>query len=217
MHDIDFLPLEYRQQHAQRRLKPWRLIVLGAFAALLGAASLGGYQRRHQVAADLEAIRPLEEKAAAKMARLANLQSQLRTARAESELYTYLRHPWPRTQILSVLLTPLPEEIVLEQLQIHVEAPTGRAQAGTAKLDSKAQQDEQAKLPPATRDLKRLRAECDQSQTTATLTGATSDSAALHHYLAELGKNKLVAKVQLRSIERTKGDQAAALLSLIHI
>jgi hypothetical protein len=210
MHEIDFLPVEYRQKHAQQRLQSWRVLVALLFAALLGAASLAGYRHRQRLTADLEAIRPLHDDAVSRSARLADLQSLLKAARAESELYTYLRHPWPRTQILAALLAPLPDEIVFEQVQIRPESPNNRnAGVLSAKLESKAEEQEQSKLPPAARDLKRLRGEADAAQIMVTVTGQASDGAALHRYLGELGKSDLFLKVQLRSAETEKADRSA--------
>jgi len=210
MHEIDFLPIEYRQKHAQQRLQSWRVLVALLFAALLGAASLVGYRHRQRLAADLEAIKPLHEAALSRSARLADLQSLLKAAWAESELYTYLRHPWPRTRLLAALLPPLPDEIVFEQLQIHPESPNNRNPGGSStKVDSKAEEQEQSKLPPAARDLKRLRAEADAAQIAVTVTGLASDGAALHRYLGELGKSDLFLKVQLRSAETGKADRGA--------
>ncbi len=212
MSEIDFLPLEYHQQSADRRQQPWRAVVVMAFAVVLGAAALLDYQRRHRLRADLEAIRPQYEKAVAQMDRLADLQSQVRSARAESDLYTYLRYPWPRTQILAALLAPLPDDVVVEQLKIQQEAPRSHVPSGPQrKSDPKAEEAELAKLPAAARDLKRLRAEFDRAETVVVLSGQCRESAALHRYLGELGKNDLFRKVQLRSFETVKSERGSAL------
>ncbi len=36
MHNIDFLPIEYRQKHARRQSQPWQVIVAGAIVAGFG-------------------------------------------------------------------------------------------------------------------------------------------------------------------------------------
>lgn len=217
MNDIDFLPLEYHQKSAERRQRPWRTVVVLGFAALVGAATMLDLQRRQRLRNDLEAIQPLHEKAIAQMARLADLQVQVRSARAESDLYTYLRHPWPRTQILSALLAPLPDEIVIEELTIHQERAANRETTSPTskpeprRPDPKAEEAELARLPAAARDLKRLHAEYDARQSVAILTGQAAESAALHRYLGELGKNDLFRKVQLRSFETTQGERGPTL------
>lgn len=216
MNEIDFLPLAYHQQSAEERQRPWRVIVVLAFAALLGAAALLDYQRRQRLRAELEAIRPQYEKAVAQMAKLADGQSKARSARAESDLYTYLRHRWMRTQILSALLAPLPEEVVIEQVKLLQEVPRDHAAPGAvpkadAKPDPKAQEAELAKLPAASRDLKRLRSEHDAAHTVAVLTGHSPEGAALHRYLGELAKADLFRKVQLRSLETAKSENGTTL------
>lgn len=200
MHDIDFLPAEYRQSHAQKRLQLWRIAVLLGFLALLSAASLVDRQRRQRVLGDMAAIEPLHAQATAQIARLGQLQARLAEARAEADLYTYLRHPWPRTQLLASLLGPLPEEITFEKVVMHREAAERRGPA-TLPRDGKTEEQQEARLSPPARDLKRLRAECDSAQTVILLSGLTSDSGALHRYLDEAGRNELFRKAQLRSSE----------------
>lgn len=217
MNEIDFLPLEYHQKSAERRQRPWRTVVVLAFAALLGAATMVDLQRRQRLRNDLETIRPQYEKAVAQTARLADLQLQMRSARAEADLYTYLRHPWPRTQILAALLAPLPEEIVIEELTVQEERPASHeatrssSKPAAKRLDPRAEEAELAKLPPPARDLKRIRAEYDTKQTIVILTGQSPESAALHHYLGELGKNDLFRKVQLRSLDTLKSERGPTL------
>ena len=61
-------------------------------------------------------------------------------------------------------------------------------------------------LPPAARDLKRLRDELDHKQTIVTITGTSTESAALYAYLSELDKADLFLKVHPPSIETDKTD-----------
>ena len=61
MQDIDFLPIEYRRQHVQRRAQPWRLIVAVAFGVLLTTAVCAQYDREQRTAAQLAAVIPQHE------------------------------------------------------------------------------------------------------------------------------------------------------------
>jgi Tfp pilus assembly protein PilN len=212
MQDIDFLPLEYRQQHQRRQVQPWRVVVVAAFVALLAGAALAQHTRRQYVAGQLAAVRPQYEEALRQEGSRAELQAELQSAQCGAELLTYLRHPWPRTQLLAAALAPLPPEITLQQLHIARETPGHQpATEQRSRADKKAEEEKIAKLPPAARDLKRLREEFDRTQVTVRLTGTTTDSAALHRYLGVLGKQELFAKAELRSIERVEGNQAGSL------
>ena len=77
------------------------------------------------------------------------------------------------------------------------------------RREREAQEKRLASLPPAGQDLDRLRQECDGQKTVVTLVGVTRDSAALHRYLAELGRVDLFDKVDLRSMETDSSDRVA--------
>jgi hypothetical protein len=202
MHDVDFLPAEYRQHRARRRVQPWRMAVVVAFLALVAAAASSQLHRRRQLQSDLAALAPQREVIEEQNAQLAGMQAALGEARARAELITYLRHPWPKTQVLDSLLAPMPGEIALERLEVFSEPAGPEPAAGRpSAVERKAEQQAAAKLPPAGLDLQRLRGECDRSRTVVALAGVTSDGAALHRYLGELGRTYLFSKVELRSIE----------------
>jgi hypothetical protein len=212
MQEIDFLPAQYRQKHVRRQWQPWRIVVVVAFVVLLVAAVLSQQNRKRQAERELAAIMPQYELAVSRNRRLAEIQAQLSTARNAAELFTYLRHPWPRTQLLAALWAPLPEAVTLRELKITPEMPQGRAQSQRrSRTKSEAEDGELAKLPPAVRDLKRLRDECDTTQTVVLISGMTSESAALHRYLGELGRASLFTKADLDSLESAENDPAGTL------
>lgn len=206
MPDIDFLPAEYRKRHAQHRHTTWRLGLLGAAVAVFALAAVGQLVRRQHVRAELDMIEPVHAALLAHGKQLAGLQTHLQTARATAELVTYLRHPWPRTRILDEILRPLPEELTLDRVTIDRGTPETRG--GQPRLSRAQEQAEAAKaaaLPPAIRDLKRLRDEADPTRTVVNIVGTTSDNAALHRYLAALEKNQLFSKVELVDVESSEG------------
>ena len=212
MQDIDFLPVQYRQKRVQRQSQPWRIVVAVAFAVLLGAAAFTQQGRKRQAEKRLEAILPQYELAVSQNRKLAELHARLNTARNAAELFTYLRHPWPRTQLLAALLAPLPEGITLEQLQITRQLPQDRAPPERYfRTENKAKDDELDKLPPATRDLIRLRDEFDKNPTLVLISGTTRESAAFHRYLGELGGASLFTKANLDSLESPENDPAGPL------
>lgn len=207
MHDIDFLPSEYRQNHHRRRSQTRRILVVAVLAAALAAAALDQHRRRQQLRAALADREPAHAAAVQKRDALDELQSRLQAARARADLFTYLRHPWPRTQIMGALLGPLPDEIAFEQVEIAQETATASKPArNLSPADEQAREEQLAGLSAAARDLRRLRDEFDPKRTTVTITGVTSESAALHRYLRELGRAELFSKAQLNSIETDKAD-----------
>jgi Tfp pilus assembly protein PilN len=212
MQDIDFLPIDYRQQHVQRRSQPWQIVVVFAFGLLVAAAVLGQYHRKRRAEAEMIAVLPQYEMAVQQNRRLAEVQSQLQQARANAELLTYLRHPWPRSQLLAAVLATLPDEITFGAVAITQEKIAQRTPSDNLPHVDKAAEDEAAaKLSAAQRDLKRLREECDQSQTVIRISGFTSDSAALHRYLGSLTKCDLFAKADLESLGSVETKSSASM------
>ena len=130
MHDIDFLPIEYRRKHERRQSQPWLIVAATAVVGLVAAAAIVQHCRWRYVQGQLAAIQPAYETAVNLQDRLAEIQKRLGSVKAGAELYTYLRHPWPRTQLLSALLRPLPEEITFLQVQIFRQPAAGPAAPG---------------------------------------------------------------------------------------
>jgi hypothetical protein len=205
MYDIDFLPVEYRKQHANRHTYAWRVVAMAALAAVLAFAALVQRHRYCQAEERHSVIAAEFAAAAAQSKELARLRSEWESARNDAELFTYLRHPWPRTQILSAVLAPLPEAIALKRVEIRPDTP--RRQTVVVRLsraDQEAADQAEAKLAPAARDLHMLRDEVDSSQTAVVLSGTTRRVDLLHQYLAALGQSNLFAKVDLDSLETAK-------------
>ncbi len=200
MHNVDFLPDAYRQKHARRRSQPWQAFVAFAIVALVIVATLAQQYRKHRIQNALADIGPVYEAAVVQQVQLAKTQLRLKEARAGAELYTYLRHPWPRTQLLSALVRPLPPAITLQQIQILREAP---ASTGTTEIrpgvDKKAEEDRLKLLGPADRDLAKLRGQYDVLRTVVVLTGTATEIDALHPYIGALDALEIFDKADLDS------------------
>lgn len=205
MHDVDFLPTQYRQQYLRRRNQPWQAVVALAFFALLVGAGFAQHRQRQRIESDLEAVELQYQTALKRQQRLSELQQRLTDVRAEAELLAYLRHPWPRTQLLAAVVAPLPDEITLEQIQIRRAAPQQPSGERRSRGEAENEQQKLAALAPAARDLAELREELDGAQTVVTLAGITRQSAPLHRYLGELAQHPLIAKTELGAIENVEG------------
>ncbi len=211
MQDIDFLPVQYRQEHFRRQSQPWRLVVAVVFALLLAAAAFSQHLRRQRVEEELAALTPQYQSVVDQSSRLAEIQSQLQAARNTAELLTYLRHPWPPTQLLAALLGPLPEEITFEQVDIVGQTPPDRApDRRRGRPATKTESGEGQTLPAAVRDLQRLRDQCDAVRTVVLISGTAREGAALHAYLGKLGDTDIFSKAELGEIETAEDEQLDA-------
>jgi len=207
MHDVDFLPPEYRQNFARAKWYGRRLLLVTLVVTLVAVTAWNQQGRLRRLQADVADLEPARVAAVETKETLNALQNRLQVNRASAELITYLRHPWPLTQILAALLHPLPKEITFEELRIGREALAGpRSGLIRSPANRKPEEKQTAGLPPAVRDLKRLREECDPRETVVSLAGTTTESAALHQYLGELGRKDLFSKSQLHSLEVDQAD-----------
>ncbi len=205
MRDIDFLPAQVSQSRSRRQTRPWRVIVVLAFVGLVAAADVAQRSRRHWLESDLAAVEPAYELAAQQNRQLAAVQTELQRLRSLADLYAYLQHPWPRTQLLAGVLGPLPAEVTFQRVQVVCEKPPPVAGQRQARGDTPLDEEQLAKLPAPQRDLKKLRGQRDSLRTVIRLTGTTADSASLYRYLGELGRNELFAKAELNSLESLAG------------
>lgn len=199
MNDIDFLPAEYRQKHARRRSGNRGVLVILAIVVALATSGAWQLFRYHLASRQLAAVLPHYNQAIAQSGRLASRQAELKPEIAAAELVTYLRHPWPKSQILRALFSPLPEAMNLEKLTVARQADKAPVSRNRPAANPNNEASAPA-LPPAARDLEMLRARCDGSPVTVTLVGTTSDSAALHRYLGELKQDAIFKHVELRDM-----------------
>lgn len=204
MLDIDFLPAQYRRHQARQRSKPWHVMAVSGFAVLVGAAAIGQYRQQSRLQAELSLLEPQYEQAVAMSAQWDRLQDQLKRTRAEATLVTYLRHPWPRTQLLRALLEPLPRTIMLTEVEITDPLPAGRRSPERPHPQTSDGEKPASAVSAAERDLADLRQQSDAVRTALRVAGTTGDSAALHRYLGTLARNSLFHKAELESIESTQ-------------
>ena len=205
---IDFLPVSYREQSTKRKVSYWRLLVIALFGGMFVSTAIYQMRLGQQAEVGLVNVENQYASAVAETNRFAELQAKLGPANTQAELLTYLRHPWPRTQILAAILTPLPDGIELRELRMgrqRVEKPPAKDER-TAVSPETANND---KTPPAGRDLARLQSETDGMQLVVTLTGTTTDADALHAFLDKLGRDKLFAQVRLGTIDARSNESAA--------
>jgi hypothetical protein len=197
MTNIDFLPLERRRERQQRHV---RLCHLAAIVAVIGLMATAAMMQRHrwrQAQADLAAITPAYEAAVRLHSRIAHVRSQLSRVQSQAELCTYLRHPWPRTQLLAAMLGPLPEDVTLKQVQILREPPET-----TPPADKQGDEMRLRSLSPVERDMTKLRDRIDPMRTVMVLHGTAGDSAVLHRYLEALDATEIFDRAELDWFER---------------
>jgi Tfp pilus assembly protein PilN len=198
MKDIDFLPIRYRERTALRRARVWRFVMLGCLAGFVAIVSLAQLAIRRPVERQLATVAALYPTAVMVTAQADQLQKDLNDLESFATLYTYLRHPWPVSQMLRALTDSLPESIVLTEVTLDRQPTASLSAAPPAG---------QPVTPPATpaeaakRDLDRLRNSQDSLTPTLHVTGIAADARKLNAYVTSLASSSLFVTARLESLE----------------
>ena len=206
MKSIDFLPDIYRKREAMRLARVWWGIVVLVFGGAIGSSTAAQLWLRHSLQQQFDDLTVPFETSQAQVRELSDLQAQITKLGQEASLFTYLEHPWPRTQLMAEVVRPLPEAIRLTQFYIHEEEMV-RAVSQAGPRRQSPEEEAAAKLQQAEQDLNRLQDEADHRQTVIELDGSTADVARLHEYVIELNRSPLVEAANIKSLEAAVDKQ----------
>ena len=209
---IDFLPEHYHEEGVKQRTQVWRLVVVVLLGSTIAAASLYQAYLKRRAETELVVVENQHVLAVSQTTQLVTLQTELAPARTTAELLTYLRHPWPRTQIIAVALRGLSDPIVLTELQVVRE--NQQAAPAPVEISLNAADPKQAKPAGVDADLARLHAENDTAVWSVNLKGITYETAALHEYLKVLGQQPLFKRIELGSITTSAQAPGASQFSV---
>jgi len=206
MKTIDFLPDVYRQREALRRARLWWGIVVVIFSGAIGASVMAQAWLRLGLQEQLDALAPEYAAAQAQVQELSALQAQILRASHEASLYTFLENPWPRTQLLAVIVRPLPNSIRLTKISL-IDEELARNAIQVGPRNSKAEEEAAAKASHPEKDLARLQDELERRQTTIEIDGHTTDVPRLHEYVGAVSRSALVSGATIKSLESGPANQ----------
>ena len=155
------------------------------FAVVIVTSSLFQYDVEANIQEQIDCLTQSYEETKALEEQGHNLKKVLSTTRSDAGLYVYLRHPWPRTQILAAVVESLPDSVMLAQIQIHRESTTSTADIPTHQ---------QRRIDKQKEDIEKL------------LPSQTTHVGSLHRYLGGLEKSRLIEKAELSSIENLENS-----------
>jgi multidrug efflux pump subunit AcrA (membrane-fusion protein) len=204
MKNIDFLPEIYRERTALSHARIWWGIVGLIFAIAIGSTAGAQFLLRSSTQQQIDDLAPQFQQAQQQVQRLAQLQSQIRSAGELASLVTYLEQPWPSTQFLAEVVGPLPDEIRLTELVIteeEIARPAAEEGAGPRRRRGPTEDRLPGSLSPAVSDLEALRQAHDYKRAVIEITGTVADVAILHKYVSALGRSPLVNRAQIKSLE----------------
>lgn len=200
MQTIDFLPNRYRERTALRRVKAWQAAVVCLYGFAIIAAIIGQRWVASNLQQRVDAIEFEYAAATANEQMLRDLQLQLNKMRASANLFAYLQHRWPRTQILQAVTSVQPDSVSLRELTISTGGEDGIGGRRLRTVMRTEDTEEKTTLPPLD-DLKALRTADQASPLHVHLTGETSNTAELHQFVADLTRPDILAKAELVSLD----------------
>jgi hypothetical protein len=203
--EVDFLPARFREQQVQRRVTWWQIAVVAAFAGLMGSTAWLQHRTLSRLEASVSRVRAEHDSATRTARELGGLQQQLGQLDAHAALYTFLRHPWPRTQIVTAVLRSIPRDITIDEINI-VRENAARAAAPAKQRADNVPPGERVEPAPPVADLQKLRQDAEATDTVVSVVGRTSDVAALHRYLEQVAEESLIARATIHSLERSEND-----------
>ena len=202
MKQIDFLPEVYRERMKLRRARVWWAIVMIIFGVAIGSTATAQYWLKRSVEQQYAELETQFIAAQEQVKRLAQLQTDNRTAGQWAGLVTYLEQPWPKSQLVAEVIRPLPDSLLLTELVIGEEETVRRAEEAGPRRRGPREEPTSAKTPPAQDDLDQLRRTHDLRRVVIEISGTTPDDAPLHEYVTQLGRSPLVAKARIKSFGR---------------
>jgi hypothetical protein len=203
MQDIDFLPIEHRIKRERRKAQPLQLAITATVIGMVSAAAMIQHQRWIHVRKELTSITPAYQQAVQMEEKLVEVKKRLDRSRAQAELCTYLRHPWPRSQLLSALITPLPDSVAFQGVQIFREprAPLS-PDVDPSRDEKQGGEENRGSSTPSERDLKKLHDMLDPMRTFVVLDGTVAGSSVLYHYLGGLDETDYFENARLDCLNR---------------
>lgn len=199
MKTVDFLPTRYHENDVRRKATAWRYMLLLTFGGAILAATFGQLAVKRSVQVSLDELRSQHREAAAIKETATQLEGELLQTEEIAALYTYLRHPWPRSQLLAQVTRSLPETVVIGELEISRRVDS--AGTNTGRPTPPVLDNNTSGASPAKQDLQGLRDANDDKPTVLFITGTASDPVALNHYVAALGLVPLFESAKLTSLE----------------
>ncbi len=209
---IDFLPQEYHQRRRHLRQR-WQQAALVVGVLLLAGVSVFWQQWRwHQLQDQLETARQHLALCQQQGLKLQASQQQLRRAEAKAALCCFLEHPWSRSRLLAFLLHALPEQVRLNQVDVHYlqqEQPLEGRSPRASRPTAENTRQEQARVHPAAEDLKQLQQEQHLRRLVLLVQGTAGDYEQIQRLLVRLRSIPALERLQLLEVETGEDGRLA--------
>ena len=213
MEKIDFLPKSYREKQTRRQSRLAVIVLTSMFGVTIAGAATGQFAVWQSVKSEVNEIEIKYVDAVAKNNHHQKLTELLNAQQEVATLYSYLDHTWPHTQLLSELLKPLPESIILSELRFSYGETARAPEFLGFRINPEASQEENLSGPLA--DVASLRKLRDGKKHVLHVHGITTNTSELHKFVSRLHASPLFTKALVGSVESIEGDEDGNLSSKI--
>jgi hypothetical protein len=204
MNNLDFLPIEYREEYERWRLQPWQIGAAAMIVSLVVGAAIFQHYRWRRAQDALAAVTPVYEKAVSLQSRLVDVQSQLRQVQASVDLHNHMRRSGQLADLLAALATA-PDDVALDEVRVLRESADTPAESGTSATADKSEELKQKLISATDRDLTKLRLRVDALQTLVILGGTAGNVVSLRQYLSALEATQALENAELTRLDRVAG------------
>ncbi|MEW4562781.1 hypothetical protein AB1K70_09655 [Bremerella sp. JC770] len=194
--EIEFLPKKYREKRKSHNFQVSRLLVVVVMVAGMSAVLLYQLAALHAVNRQVAALEEPHERVMQLMQEVERQRAEVAIKRHHAKLLTFLEHPYPKSQVISAIASPLPSEITITRLQVTVEQTAGANNKAPSEKGKKAPQGHPMEL-----DLKQLVDEAKSRRCTVEVEGTTDDTSCLYTFLASLHQAEIIESAKIESID----------------
>ena len=207
MQRIDFLPKHYKEKYEKRENQIWAMTLIGCFGAvIIIAATYQGILWR-STSSLLSSIEPQHTEAVAREKQHEELKANMSSEQAKSQLFSFLGHPWPVSQVLSLIAEKAPQNVTLMRLSLYRQKQQQNIRFNLSGEENNPAQQEGVQA--ALLDLKTLQNEIADKQTFIMVTGTAVDSVELYQFVSALNSSPLLEQASLKSMQQVTNSLGA--------
>jgi len=194
--EIEFLPKKYREKRKSHNFQVSRMLLVVVIVAGMSAVLLYQLAKLHAVNQQVAALDEPHARVMQLMQEVERRRAEVAVKRHHAKLLTFLDHPYPKSQVISAIASPLPSEITITRLQVTVEQTVGANNKPPSEKGKKA-----PKGHPMELDLKQLVDEAKSRRYTVEVEGTTDDTSCLYTFLASLHQAEIIESAKIESID----------------
>ncbi|PHS16987.1 MAG: hypothetical protein COA78_03335 [Blastopirellula sp.] len=200
MQSIDFLPEKYKQRRIRKRVGFLRIGIFSIIVLCVCGTALFQLVRLGSLKLEIASLEAEYSKVTEIQKNILELESKNQTQINQAQLLTFLRHPWPSSQIMSLVAETKTESLYFNEMRVFRQSETKKKALFPEDKDTNKD-----KLPAAVQDLLELQKDLRGKEIVINISGICNDTTQLYDYLSKLNQSDLVHRAIVDSVEPITG------------